>query len=208
MVDIKAPTPPAAGQPVVPPAPSQKAGASSGIFGMGALKERFQAVLKAGPQQLDIGLFNRVLMVIIGLIIIYFIRATSVSWTDLKNERVKGYSVSSSLKAGGGFKEIATMKGVAYYIGKLSGRNIFSRAAKAESPTDEPIFSSKMAEMTADLKLVGISMSENPDAMVEDTKLGKTYFVKTGTMIGDLRVDDITKDKVVLKYKKELFELR
>jgi len=44
-----------------------------------------------------------------------------------------------------------------------------------------------MADMTASLKLVGISMSDNPDAMIEDTKLQKTYFVKMGSMVGDLR---------------------
>ncbi|MFA5100965.1 MAG: hypothetical protein WC547_08800 [Candidatus Omnitrophota bacterium] len=209
MADIKTTPPPATGQPDAQPAQAQKAVASAGIFGIGALKEKFQAVIKAGPQQLDISVLNFGLMAIIGILIIFFIRNTSISWTNLKVEAAKEYKVIPVTKAESGFKEIATMKGVAYYVGKLSGRNIFRRETKSEGISmDEPIFSSKMADMTANLKLVGISMSNDPDAMIEDTKLQKTYFVKTGTMIGDLRVDDITKDNVVLKYNKELFELR
>ena len=175
---------------------------------IGAVKERFQGVIKAGPQQLDIGAVNLGLMGIICVLIIVFIRNTSVSWAELKKQAALEYTVNPATKAESGFKEIATMRGVAYYIGKLSGRNIFSREAKTEDATNEPIFSSKMADMTANLKLVGISMSVDPDAMVEDTKLQKTFFVKTGSMIGDLRVDDITNEYVVLKYNKELFELK
>jgi hypothetical protein len=209
MADIKT-TPPAqaSGQPAGATPKAADAGNVAGMPGINALKEKILGIIKAGPQQLDISLLNRGLMVIIGVIIIYFIRGTSASWTELKTETAKQYSISSATKAESGFKEIATMKGVAYYIGKLSGRDIFRRQAKANEPMNEPVFSTKMADMTATLKLVGISMSDDPDAMVEDTKIEKTFFVKVGSMIGDLRVDDIAKDKVVLKYNKELFELK
>jgi hypothetical protein len=209
MADIKT-TPPtqAAAQPPAAPPKAADAGGVLGMLGIGALKEKVLGIVKAGPQQLDICLLNRGLMVIIGVIIICFIRSMSVSLTELKNEGAKQYSISPATKAESGFKEIATMKGVAYYIGKLAGRDIFHRQAKPNAALNEPVFSTKMADMTATLKLVGISMSDNPDAMIEDTKLEKTFFVKAGSMIGDLRVDEITKDKVVLKYNKELFELK
>jgi hypothetical protein len=209
MADIKAAPPTqAAGQPAGTPSKAPDAGDMFGMFGVKAIKERILAVIKAGPQQLDICLLNRGLMVIIGVIIIYFIRSTAVSWTELKHEAAKQYAIASVTKAESGLKEIAAMKGVSYYIGKLSGRDIFRRQPKPDEALNEPVFSTKMADMTANLKLVGISMSDDPDAMVEDTKLEKTFFVKAGSMIGDLRVDEITKDKIVLKYNKELFELK
>jgi len=193
------------------PAAAPAAVPSSGLAGIpviGALVNRFQAVFKAGPQHLDIGLVNNVLMVIIAVLIIYFFMSFGGSFSDLKKLSGKEYSIVSASKSESGFKEIATMKGVAYYVGKLSGRDIFHKQVKTDQLGNEPVFSSKMADLTAHLKLVGISMSDDPDAMIEDTQLQKTFFVKKGAMVGDLRVDNITKDKVVLRMGKEIFELK
>jgi hypothetical protein len=208
MADIKPIPVPATGQPAAQPAAAQKTAEAAGMAGFGAMKEKIAGFIKAGPQQWDIGLVNLGLMAVIGILIIIFVIRSLNAWNELKKESVKEYVISSASKAEAGFKEIASMKGVAYYIGKLSGRDIFSRKAKQDDLTNEPVFSTKMADMTANLKLVGISMSDNPDAMIEDTRLQKTFFVKMGSMVGDLRVDLITKDKVVLKYNKELFELK
>jgi hypothetical protein len=208
MADIKTTIPQqAAAQPAAQATAAVKA--AGGMPGINALKEKIQGALKAGPQALDICLLNYGLMVIIGALIIVFIMSAYWSWKDLNKELAKRNNPAAPVaQTSSGMKEIATMKGVAYYIGKLAGRDIFRRKAKLDGLADEPVFSSKMADMTADLKLVGISMSDDPDAMVEDTKFQKTYFVKSGSMIGDLRVAEITKDKVVLKYNKELFELK
>ncbi len=207
MADIKPTTATAqvqqSGQPVAAPAAKP-----AGIQGLGALKEKVLAAFKAGSGQFDIGVVNRGLIAVIGIMIVLYAYGASRSWKELKALSATEFTASQAAKSDPGFKEIAVMKGVAYYIGKLSGRDIFNRQAKPDELAREPVFSAKMADMTASLKLVGISMSDNPDAMIEDTKLQKTYFVKMGSMVGDLRVDLITKDKVVLKYNKELFELK
>jgi hypothetical protein len=210
MADPKIATPTqAATAPSLKPAAANVASAQGGIFGFGALKDNILGIVKAaGPQQLDISLFNRGLMVVIGMLIVYLIVSTSRAWTELKKFPDQEIKISAADQSSGAFKEIATMKGVAYYIGKLSVRDIFHRQPKADDPGNEPVFSTKMADMTANLKLVGISMSDDPDAMIEDSSLQKTFFVKAGSMLGDLTVETITKDKVVLKYNKEMFELR
>lgn len=208
MADTKPTTAPAQGQPPGQPAAAAPAAKQAGIQGLGALKDRVLAAFKAGSGQFDFGVVNRGLMAVIGIMIVISVYGTSRSWKELKALSAREFTVSQAVKSDSGFKEIAAMKGVAYYIGKLSGRDIFNRQAKPNEFAQEPVFSAKMADMTASLKLVGISMSDNPDAMIEDTKLQKTYFVKMGSTVGDLRVDLITKDKVVLKYNKELFELK
>ena len=58
------------------------------------------------------------------------------------------------------------------------------------------------------MKLVGIAWSDNPDAMIEDTKVKKTYFVKQGDIINGVRIERIFRDKVVLTYKGEKIELK
>ncbi|MGE5279497.1 MAG: hypothetical protein ACM3L6_01965, partial [Deltaproteobacteria bacterium] len=56
--------------------------------------------------------------------------------------------------------------------------------------------------------LVGISWSEDPDAMVENTAENKTYFVKRGHVIDGVRVEAIYKDYVVLSLDGKEVELR
>ena len=57
-------------------------------------------------------------------------------------------------------------------------------------------------------KLVGISWSNDPDAMIEDTKAKKTFFVKRGQMVGEFKVQAISRDKVILSYGQEEIELK
>ncbi len=50
----------------------------------------------------------------------------------------------------------------------------------------------------AELKLVGIIWSDNPQAMIEQTKEEKTYLLGTGEKIGPLRIKKILREKVLL----------
>ena len=44
--------------------------------------------------------------------------------------------------------------------------------------------------------------------MVEDTKSYKTFFVKRGDLIGEVKVEAIFKDKIILSYEGDEVELR
>ncbi len=205
MADIKT----AAPQTSAPATAQSRSGPAGGIPFIGPIVARIEAILKPGAGHLDVGMVNNVLIVIIALMIIYFFFSLNQSFSKLKQLSAQEFNIVSVSKSDAGFKEIAAMKGVAYYVGKLSGRDFFRRQAKLELPgSSEPVFSSKMADLTANLKLVGISMSADPDAMIEDTQIQKTFFVKKGSMIGDLKVDNITKDKVTLRMGKEYFDLK
>jgi len=105
-------------------------------------------------------------------------------------------------------KEKTVLRKVEYYLDKVKKRDIFKMGARPDSPDSGP--SSKAVEATQNYRLAGISWSDDPDAMVEDIKAQKTFFVKKGQTIsgGEILVEDITKDKVVLRYGKEKVELR
>lgn len=199
MVETKTAPQPAAGE---QPAQKNQGG------GFKALQEAFSGLIKAGPGQFDIGRVNYFLIGCIVLMIVISGLRFSSAWHDLQAEKARHYSAKSAGIEPRGFSEIPAMKGLVYYIGGISGKGIFQRQSKMEQVMTEPVFSSKMADMTANLRLVGISMSADPDAMIEDVHLQKTFFVKAGSMIGDLKVESITKDKVTLKYNKEQFELK
>ena len=64
------------------------------------------------------------------------------------------------------------------------------------------------AQTVGALKLVGIIWSDNPQAMIEDTKGQKTYLLSVGELVGGLTIKKILKDKVVLGQDKQEWELR
>lgn len=63
-----------------------------------------------------------------------------------------------------------------------------------------------MAEV-AQLKLVGIIWSKTPQAMIEDKRENKTNLVSEGDVIGKLKVKQILRDKVVVGYENEEYDL-
>lgn len=89
------------------------------------------------------------------------------------------------------------MKGYSYYSNKMSGRNIFGAGSYADQvPGTEP-----SAEMSgSNLGLVGIIPGNNPQAIVEEKKNQKTYYLTKGQSINGITVEDINEDKVVLEY--------
>ncbi|MFA5118164.1 MAG: hypothetical protein WC695_04850 [Candidatus Omnitrophota bacterium] len=58
-----------------------------------------------------------------------------------------------------------------------------------------------------DINLIGVIAGDNPQAVIEDKKTGKTFYVSKGQLIGDLQVEDILDGKIILNLKGQKFEL-
>lgn len=58
-----------------------------------------------------------------------------------------------------------------------------------------------------DINLVGIISGENPQAIIEDKKTQKTYYVTKGQLIGEFQVEDIQEGKIILNSQGQRFEL-
>jgi len=78
-------------------------------------------------------------------------------------------------------------------ISSAKKRNIFTSSA---TPAEATFIQD--SQSISDLKLVGIIWSESPQAMIEDTKGAKTYLLSAGEKIGNLRIKQIFKEKVVI----------
>ncbi len=77
-------------------------------------------------------------------------------------------------------------------------------AAQSAEAVSAPERRSVLAKLTRsrvqDLKLVGISWSDVPDALIEDMVTHTTFFLKKGQSIeGGILVKDIYKDKVIVE---------
>jgi hypothetical protein len=62
--------------------------------------------------------------------------------------------------------------------------------------------------LTRDLLLIGVVKQEVPEAIIKNRRTRQTYFVKQGSSLGQVMVESIQDDKVVVSYqgaKKDLF---
>jgi hypothetical protein len=98
-----------------------------------------------------------------------------------------------------------TLKEFVHYSSILLERNIFTPPAEKEQPREATEIS-KARQLTDNLKVTGISWSENVKecfVMVEDIKKEVTYFLQEGDQILNLTVNEIARDKVILDYQGE-----
>ncbi|MCX5668065.1 MAG: hypothetical protein NTY34_07155, partial [Candidatus Omnitrophica bacterium] len=92
-------------------------------------------------------------------------------------------------------------KGYSYYSNRISARNIFAGGSYIQTDS-QTTRTDPSAELSAgNLGLVGIVPGDNPQAIVEDKKNQKTYYLLKGQSINEITVEDIDKDKVVLEYR-------
>ena len=70
----------------------------------------------------------------------------------------------------------------------------------AAAPSDEQV-------LREDFRLVGIVWAEQPIAMIEQAKTGRTYPVKAGEPLGDFIVKKVLKDRVIFEINGKELEL-
>lgn len=189
---------------------------SLSFFSIGALrgriaflKNRLSGYLRGGQaRQLDIKTLNNFLKLCIVALGIYFIFDLSSSILDVRKGLRLGTSYGKAPAAESA--QIASLlKAASYYLEKVRERDIFSMGAVSDSGKAGKDLSQKAIEATAHLKLVGIAWSDDPDIMVEDTNAKRTFFLKKGQMIdGEIKIQAVFKDKVILNYKGEEVELK
>ncbi len=160
----------------------------------------------SGP--LEIKRVNAALaFVALGMGIYFVFNAVTLA---MRLSAVPTFSVSASAAAGA-LKTAAALQPLAYYLEKTSARDIFKIGPKEPEPApagETAAGPTPQENVLAKFKLVGISWSDNPDAMIEDSSSHKTYFLKRNQVVEGVRVQAIFKDKVILTYGGQEAELR
>jgi hypothetical protein len=163
-------------------------------------------LFKDEKKQFNIKALNAVFFAVIVLITLYYINGITISLKKIRDINL-GNIVSVKDSPLVVSKETTLLKSFSFYLEAVKKRDIFRMGSKLPQDSSD-VISGKAAEATQTLKLVGISWSSSPDAMIEDTKAGKTFFVKKGQSVNDFKVEAIYKEKVVLRYGAESIELR
>jgi len=190
-------------------------------FSIGAIKGRISFIsetirkgIKSGNLPwLDIRVFNVALEVVTAALIVFFVSGVMISMNSSKKLYTSGISVERQAQKKPKTVK-TTMEDLSYYLEKIGSRDIFKIGSTEipvvakESPIVSEPASSEVVDATKHLRLVGISWSKNPDAMIEDTKALRTFFLKAGQMIGEVQIKEIHKDKVIIRYNDEDIELK
>jgi type II secretory pathway component PulC len=91
-----------------------------------------------------------------------------------------------------------------YYLQAINDKKIFGNVNTAE--IQNPTVAAN-PDILSQINLVGIISGANPQAVIEDKKNQKTFYVSKGQYIGQFRVSDIQEGKVILEYNGQQYEI-
>ena len=96
------------------------------------------------------------------------------------------------------------VKPYSYYSEDIGKKELFgSSVSQAESQQGQASF----VQASGDFNLIGIVWGDNPQAIIEDNKNQKTYFLNKGSFIGDYQVQEIEQGRVRLDLKGQKLDL-
>ena len=158
----------------------------SGIFNLSRIKE-----------QLSFNLINQFLFATLLILGIYLladfliaspnrIEREILAFEEVKDAALEIPAVTSS-----------SVKPVSHYTQTVKLRNLFTASG---SKTEKTLPSPSFMQMVSKLKLQGIVSGINPQAIIEDTKTKKVYFLYPGERIGEIELKRILPGEVKLNY--------
>ena len=181
----------------------------NGLFSLSAARARL-SFLRSNifrPREFSITSLNKLLGIIF-LFLLFYVAADIVSsMINIKGEVAAAFKM---IKKPSFYsrRSVSNLKELKYYLNEAKKRDIFNIVIAKQPEPKETKNIQAIAKKTSYLKLVGISWSNNPDAMIEDTRAKKTLFVKEGDLINDILVKKILRDKVILNLEGENIELK
>ncbi|MEW6101841.1 MAG: hypothetical protein AB1481_06050 [Candidatus Omnitrophota bacterium] len=96
------------------------------------------------------------------------------------------------------------MKPLEFYLQGLEGKQIFSSLSQS-SDNKGPL--NVNTDLIKDINLVGIMLGDPAQAVIEDKKAQKTFYLTTGQFLGEFQVEEIQEGKVILNQNGQRFEL-
>lgn len=91
------------------------------------------------------------------------------------------------------------------YLEGIRGKEIFKRSAIVQD-AGQPLANLE-ENMLKDIVLIGVIADENPQAILENKKTQKTFYLRKDQMLEDFKVSDIKEGKVILEREGQMYEL-
>ena len=94
------------------------------------------------------------------------------------------------------------------YETRIGHSSFFGYRPKPEADQAVSFIKSNIRDLTKDLRLKGVVILSDPEAILEDASSQKSFFVKKGDSVGELIVRTISNDSLTLGYQNEETTLR
>ena len=158
---------------------------------------------KGLPKFKDIVIINKILFGLFVITVIYFLLdyffLTPAGITPVSTEELK---IKESVQAE------PIRHPYSYYEGQIRGRDLFKPLLK-EQPLVKEAVEAELEDIIGNLSLLGVISGESPQAIIEDKKKRKTYFLNRGDRLGGIELKEILEleGKVTLIYRGKEFDL-
>jgi hypothetical protein len=98
----------------------------------------------------------------------------------------------------------SSIKPLEFYRAGIANQEMFHSQPAQEAARSTAAVSH---DILNDINLIGVIAGDNPQAVIEDKKTGKTFYVSKGQLIGELQVEEILDGKIILNLNGQKFEL-
>ncbi|MCG8431511.1 MAG: hypothetical protein MJA29_10110 [Candidatus Omnitrophica bacterium] len=145
------------------------------------------------------------------LVLAVYLAGSIFSSLGAIEEKLRRQTEVEAFGSKSGAEDPFAMQDIGAYLARVAERDIFRMGGRRKVAEDQPEAgpSSKFMEATGDLRLVGISWSDDPDVMIEDIARHVTFFLKQDeTMESGITVKEIRKESVILEFEGERLELK
>lgn len=163
----------------------------------------------ADPFLKNLQVASRLVWVVLLLLVVYLV-ADALSPQGLRKKAAgpSGGEITSTTSTQTSPKPEDSLKPLSVYIRSAGARNPFALPAGSApvTPTPRPA-SNRLQELSDGLVVVGIDRSDNPRALIEDSKNKRTYFVRAGEQMNGMTVSRISDSGVTLSYEGKEIEL-
>ena len=147
---------------------------------------------------------NKYLVVILGILVLYFIidlifaRPYKSVQTLVAKSILEQNPNASPVET----KNTAIVKDYSSYSGAIPGRAVFGQGGTAAPEDVGPA-----GNIADQIGLVGIVAGDNPQAIIEDKKAQKTYYLNKGQSFNGYLVEEISEGKVILDHEGQKISL-
>ena len=94
-----------------------------------------------------------------------------------------------------------------YYNDIIAKRELFKSYIEERSARQAIPAGPTFRDLIKNLNLLGIVSGEKLQAIIEDRQLNKTYFLYQGDYLGEIKIEEIQPEKVILEYRGEQVNL-
>lgn len=134
--------------------------------------------------------------------LIYLVISLLYPWFGLKNIKLPKLTPEKIVKME--IEQKGEVRPYEFYEKGMGGRQIFGQAAGQEAGAPA---SAANTDLLKDINLVGIISGDNPQAIIEDKKSQKAFYLSKGQFIGEFQLEDIQEGKIILNYNGQRYEL-